>query len=177
MSDNNWYVVTGGPSVGKTTLLDELAELGNMTLPEAARVVIDEGIETGRTVEEIRQDELAFQMEVLERKQITENNQQPGQLIFFDRGMHDTLAYFRLHGFEITDPVKTAMETAGYRRVFLLEPVGEFQKDYARTESASEALKLNELLRQVYEEYGMEVISVPALPPAERAGFILQHLG
>lgn len=36
------YVLTGGPGTGKTTLLKELAKRGYQTVPEAARLVIQE---------------------------------------------------------------------------------------------------------------------------------------
>ena len=49
MSNSSWYVITGGPSTGKTTLLEELAKRGYKTIPEVARVVIDEGIAAGKT--------------------------------------------------------------------------------------------------------------------------------
>lgn len=176
MAVNNWFVITGGPSVGKTTLLAELEKLGHATLPEGARVVIDEGIAAGKTIQDIRSDERQFQMDVLAHKIRTEHGQDKDTLLFFDRGMHDTLAYLRLFDFAITDEVTEAMKNAAYRQVFLLEPLDTYVTDYARTESREEALKLNELLARAYREYGMEPTLIPAVPPEERAQLILEHL-
>lgn len=173
---NNWYVVTGGPSVGKSTLLDELAKLGHKTFPEAARVVIDEAIAEGKTVLDIRSDEHKFQMDVLARKVKTELEHSRELLTFFDRGMHDTLAYLRLHGFAIGDQVTKAMRDASYRNIFLLDPLDRYDVDYARTETRAEALKLNKLLASAYEEYGMKPTVVPVLSPKERAKFVLDHI-
>ena len=61
MRDNNWYVLTGAPCSGKTTLIELLQEKGYQTVPELARVYIDEQLANGLTLEELRQDELAFQ--------------------------------------------------------------------------------------------------------------------
>ncbi|HVV66507.1 MAG TPA: ATP-binding protein [Candidatus Saccharimonadales bacterium] len=176
MPGNNWYVITGGPSVGKTTLLAELEKLGHSTLPEGARIVIDNGIARGLTIDDIRADEQRFQLDVLAHKIRTELEQDREALTFFDRGMHDTLAYLRLFNFEVTDEVTEAMKNADYRHVFLLEPLDAYITDYARTESREEALKLNELLAEAYSEYGMKPTVIPALPPEERARLILKHL-
>lgn len=177
MPANNWFVITGGPSVGKTTLLAELEKLGHSTFPESARVVIDSGIAKGLTIDDIRNDERQFQMDVLAHKIRTELEQDKGSLTFFDRGMHDTLAYLRLFDLEVTDEVIEAMKNAGYKHVFLLEPLNIYTLDYARTESREEALRLNELLLEAYEEYGMKPTVIPALSPEERAQLILKHLG
>jgi predicted ATPase len=176
MAGNKWYVITGGPSVGKTTLLAELEKLGHSTLPEGARIVIDNGIVNGKTVQEIRADERKFQMDVLAHKIRTELKQPENALTFFDRGMHDTLAYLRLYDFDISEEVLEAMQNAQYQQVFLLEPLETYDVDYSRTESREEALKLNKLLADAYTEYGMQLISVPAMTPSERAKFVLAQL-
>ena len=127
---NNWFVITGGPSSGKTTLIELLGKRGHATIPEVARTVIDEGLAKGRLVEEIRKDEKQFQDEVLRRKIAIEAAHNRNALTFFDRGMHDTIAYLRLYGWELDQHVQQAVEQANYRQVFLLEPLPDFQRDY-----------------------------------------------
>ncbi len=39
---NNFYVISGGPGVGKTTLLTELNKSGSIVVPEIARQLIKE---------------------------------------------------------------------------------------------------------------------------------------
>lgn len=175
-ANNSWYVITGGPAVGKSTLLAELEKLGYTTFPEAARTVIDEAMASGKTIHDVRTDEYRFQIDVLERKLKTELEHANSVLTFFDRGIHDTLAYLRLRGLQIRDYVTKAMADAAYRQVFLLEPLAHYDQDYARIESANEARKLQGLLSDAYEEYGMKPTRVPVLPPADRAQFVLDHL-
>ncbi|PZR03085.1 MAG: hypothetical protein DI539_26790, partial [Flavobacterium psychrophilum] len=50
----NWYVITGGPCTGKTTVVELLAKRGYVTIAEQARHYIDTQKVEGRTVEEIR---------------------------------------------------------------------------------------------------------------------------
>ena len=89
--ETNWYVITGAPSSGKTTLLGHLASLGYEIVPEAARAFIDEEMKSGKTLEEIRTDERVFQRNILCRVEEVENMLDPQQLHFFDRGIPDNI--------------------------------------------------------------------------------------
>lgn len=169
----NWYVITGGPSSGKSTLLNILGEEGYATFEEAARLVIDEGLAAGKTVEEIRADEKSFQEAVLERKIQVEASHDKTLLTFFDRGMHDTLAYYRFYGWAIDKKTKKALIEAKYKSMFLLSPLSFFEKDYARTEGREFAVQLHDLLKEAYEAYNIPVIEVPDASPEERIQFIL----
>lgn len=173
---NNWYVVTGGPSVGKTALLNELEKREYKTFPEIARMVIDEGIIKGLTVEQIRRDEKSFQMEVLKRKKDLENQHDKNLLTFFDRGMQDTIAYMRSYGWKLEKKLGEEINKSKYRKIFLLDPLPEFVKDYARTEDEKFINNINKLLEFAYKNSGHEVVKVPAMPIKERADFVLKHV-
>jgi hypothetical protein len=53
----NWHVITGAPSSGKTTLIDQLADKGFQTVPETGRLHVEREVARGRTIDEIREDE------------------------------------------------------------------------------------------------------------------------
>jgi len=89
----SWYVVTGAPCSGKTTLLSSLEKLGYKVVPEVARTYIDNFIKNGGTVENLRSDELKFQEEVLTQKYKIEESLNQSEVIFFDRGIPDSYAY------------------------------------------------------------------------------------
>ena len=40
--NDNFYILTGGPGVGKTSVLDELQKSGYIVMPETARAIIKE---------------------------------------------------------------------------------------------------------------------------------------
>lgn len=172
---NNWYVITGGPSSGKTTLLAALAAKGHKTVEEAARTVIDTELARGKTIADIRGDEEKFQHNVLDYKIELEKQLSP-MLTFFDRGMHDSLAYLRHYGWQPPKRGLEAFENASYKRVFLLEPLPTYTKDYARTEDASFVEAIHSFLAEAYRKYGMEPVSVPVMSVPKRVQFILNNL-
>jgi len=173
---NHWYVITGGPSSGKTTLVEELARRGYHTVPEAARVIIDEAVAKGTSVAELRADEQRFQEDVARLKQKLEATLQPNTPTFFDRGMHDTLAYMRFYDFPVDRWLEALMAQASYHTVFLLEPLPHYEKDYARTEDETFAEHLRTLLHDTYNEYGMQPIDIEAVSVEERLQLILNHI-
>lgn len=173
---NNWFVITGGPSSGKTTLISELHKLGYKTVPEAARQVIDEAVAAGRPVSELRSDEKRFQEEVLRLKLKVEAGLARKETVIFDRGMQDTTAYLRSIDAEIDHWIEEAVSKSTYKQVFLLEPLSAYETDYARMESGEEALRIYTLLEEAYSEAGMTPIKVGALSVEKRLAIILKYL-
>jgi predicted ATPase len=57
----NWHVIAGGPSCGKTTLINLLADRGFWMVAEGARLFMEREVASGRTFEELRADIAALQ--------------------------------------------------------------------------------------------------------------------
>ena len=91
----NWYVITGGPSSGKTTPVNLLKARGYKTTIEHARHYIDSESINGRTVEEVRKNQKKFQLKSLEMQIAQENKISHDDVIFLDRAIPNALAYYR----------------------------------------------------------------------------------
>ena len=173
---NNWYVITGGPSAGKTTTIAELARRGYLTIPEAARTIIDEAAANGISTDELRSDEAKFQKDIAHLKQKIEQEADPTVPTFFDRGMHDTLAYMQHYGFATEDWIMDLLQSSSYKKVFVLAPLETFERDYARTEPDDFGKQIHQPLIDAYATYGMQPIIVKAAPLKERIDFILKEI-
>lgn len=145
-------------------------------MPEAARSVIDEAITRGITTEGLRADEKHFQELVAQRKAEIELSLDENEIIFFDRGMHDTLAYLQAYDFAVEQRVENLLNSAQYAGVFLLEPLPHFTRDYARTEDQAFVRRIHDLLAQAYTNYGMKPIPVKVASPNERVQCIIDRV-
>lgn len=171
---NKWYVITGAPCSGKTTVTRNLIERGFDVVPEVARTYIDDSIAKGISVDELRSDELKFQNEVLDQK-IELEETLPKTLTFFDRGIPDSYAYLKFLGISDPDILQKSLK-GQYVKVFLLDPC-VYKQDYARTESAEDQEVLHNLLHEAYEKSGATIVSVPVFSTKEaRVDFILNNL-
>ena len=172
--DRNWYAITGGPSSGKTTVLNELAKLGYTVYPEAARVFIDQEMAKGKSLKEIRSDEAKFQRKVLKMKIEVEKTAPKDKIVFFDRAIPDSIAYYQICGLDPKEVLKFCRGKR-YRKIFLFEQI-PFENDYARVENEKTILKLNKLLKESYENLGYEVIKISAVSVKERVKKILAEI-
>lgn len=174
MNKSKWYVITGVPSSGKTTVLEHLAKVGYRTVLEAARLLIDAGVAQGRTVAEIRSNEGDFQRHVMDLQLKTEVELPLEEVVFLDRAMPDSIAYYQICGLDPQE-ARAVCQRGLYRKVFLMEPIA-FEPDYARTESPDVTARLHGLLRDAYEQLDYEVVPVPPVSAEDRTRFILERM-
>jgi predicted ATPase len=162
--DTEWYVITGGPSSGKTTTVEILKKRGYKTTIEHARHYIDTQRVTGKTTEEIRANQLAFQRGVLDMQIEQEKSLSPKDTVFLDRALPDALAYYHFLNLPEDKVLQKVLGEASYKKVFILDPL-PLQNDYARTENESAQKRIHELLTEVYESLPFPVVHVPVFPP------------
>ena len=171
----NWYVITGGPSSGKTTTVNLLKERGYITTFEHARHYLDTQRLKGKTIEEARKNQIEFQLGVLDMQIEQENQISPDVLVFLDRAVPDALAYYRFLNLPEDKKLTEALRTVSYKKIFILDCL-PLVKDYARTEDGAAQKKIHGLLIEVYESLGFPIIQVPVLQPEERVDFILKNI-
>ncbi len=169
-----WYVLTGGPCAGKTTTINELAKRGNPVLAEPARLIIDEKLASGMTIQEIVSDP-DWLPSVVRRARAQEALLPKDQLFFLDRAVPDSVAYYHHFKHELDEEILSALKVCEYRKVFLLDLI-DFRNDEARHEDPEEAAVLHTLIRAAYEGKGFEVVQVPVMEVEKRADFILERL-
>ena len=171
----NWVVITGAPSSGKTSVVEELAHRGHAIQNEVAREWIEECIRRGQRLEDVRNNAAALQKKILELKIAREMALDTETLVFMDRGMGDSIAYFKLAGMD-TIEAQAMSHLFQYRAVFIFDRL-PIVRDHVRTEDDALADKIDRLLEEAYKSLGYTPIRVPVISVRDRADFILRHLG
>lgn len=168
----NFFVFTGGPGVGKTTLIRHLQAMGEFVVEESARAVIRENVETGgKAVPWIDND--AF-VEATSRRDIAifDSLAHETHRVFFDRGIFDM---YRANGAEPTAEYLEAIRARRYnRRVFVFPPWREiYETDAERKQTWAEAEATFGKVLSTLQELGYAPVVVPKSAVAARAAFVL----
>ena len=170
----NWHVITGAPSSGKSTLIDQLADRGFQTVPETGRHCFEREMARGRTTDEIRENMAAMQITIKNMQLEIEHGLPANDVIFLDGAVPGSLAWSRAFGL---NPNEILLECFHhhYASVFILDPL-PFQEDGARNGDAPIVGYLDEWLARDYSSLGYHVVRVPVLSIQERLAFVLERL-
>lgn len=174
-------VISGGPGVGKTTLLDALAETGYMVIPEVARSIIKQQMNTDGDAlpwkNKERYTTLMLTESIQDYWQVLTSNKQ--EACFFDRSVLDAVCYATMIGYAIPAPVMQAVLRCKYRKeVFILPPWKDiYETDDERKQTWKEAVFAYYQILSVYKQYGYTVIEVPKASIDLRTEFVLTHIG
>lgn len=171
-------VLTGAPGTGKTSLINSLEARGYSCLPEVSREVILLAKEQGRD-QPFLDSPLQFSELLLEGriKQFYQALGSDRNFIFYDRGIHDVVAYLDYAGEQYPKEFDAVCKIYSYDMVFLLPPWQEiYLQDNERYENFEEALNIHESLVKTYHSYDFESIEVPKVSIEERVEFILKKV-
>lgn len=178
MRTNNFYIITGGPGVGKTTLINELRGIGCMTVEEEARRVIKDQLTIGGDGvpwgNKALYAQLMFDASVRTFEKI--KNKNVSDPVYFDRGILDTVCYMNMENITISKETREIIRKSVYNNnVFILPPWREiYQTDSERKQSWKEALFTFNKMKETYLAYGYNVIEVPKISVLERGQFIIE---
>jgi predicted ATPase len=170
-----WHVITGAPSSGKTTLIELLAGNGFQTVQEVARQYFEHEMAKGRTLDEIREDGTALQRSMAALQLEIERDLRPTQATFLDRGLPDSLTFYRVFGLDPNEILPDCFRHR-YASVFILDRLPVQRTATLGPEDDTTASFLDEWLARDYRALGYRVVRVPALAPEERLKFVLDRL-
>ncbi len=169
-------VITGGPSTGKSTVIEALKNRQFACFDEVSREIIKEAQQQG--IEQLfLSDPILFSRKLIEGrvKQYHEADKIDKQLIFFDRGIPDVNAYLKYIKQQV--PVEFEQVTRSHpydRLVFIMPPWEEiYTTDAERYESFNQAQLIHNKLVNYYKELGYFLIFVPFGPVEKRVDYIL----
>jgi predicted ATPase len=168
-------VLTGGPCVGKSTTLAELAKRGYHTIPEVFTTLFKQA-EKNNALDAFFEDMTQLQTNLLIEQLRLESLLPATHTAFLDRSAEDIMAYNRYHNVPVLESL--ANQVRQYDIIFFLEPLPAhlFQNSDVRRETPEEALVLHNLVKDAYRQRGYksyQLVDVPFGTPSERAQFIL----
>jgi predicted ATPase len=169
----NFFVFTGGPGVGKTTLIRHLETLGELVVEETHRAVIAEQVKAGSQAVPWR--DYAAYCELCVRRDIAKFDALEAETrrVFFDRGIPDS---FDPRWTPPPDLLAAAQARRYNARAFVFPPWREiYETDAERKQDWDEAERTFDLIMAMLPAHGYAPIVVPKDAVAARAAFVLRR--
>lgn len=173
MTKHNFYVITGGPGGGKTSLLECLASKGYSYIPETARQIIKERLLKGLAP---RPDPKIFAQEIFNEDWANfTSNSELSSLLFFDRSFMDSAwQLFNCDTVGYNKIKQTRLKHRYNNKVFITPPWKEiYSNDTERDQSFEESVEVYERLEKWYREHDYDIVILPKDTIENRVKFIL----
>jgi predicted ATPase len=172
-----WFIFTGGPSTGKTSVLNELKKRGHYVVAEAATDTIQKGLDSGVQAPWLEAD---FQIKIstLHAQREQQALQSGASRVFFDRGPLDSLCYMLFYGKQdtrnqVVDLINQGFKIGRYQAiVFFFDDLGFCENNEIRHEDQIEAQALAKQFIADYESLGFTIVRVAVASIEDRAAFI-----
>jgi predicted ATPase len=178
-NSNRFYVITGGPGSGKTSLIEALRSRGYNSTVEAGRAIIRDQVSIdGRALpwrDPLHFAEIMLSMD-MQSYRLAEQTVGP---VFFDRGIPDVLGYLRLMNIPVPEHMHNAARVFPYNpAVFIAPPWREiFQPDQERKQDFDEAIRTYDALAETYKCHNYELVEMPRASTQDRLRFVLSQVG
>ena len=149
---NKKVVITGGPGTGKTSVIKELMDRGYKCYDEGSRGIISQINLKGQT---FKSDPLSFSDSLYKARTEhyfdSQKKEYKGKTVFFDRGIHDILAYLRYIN-KNNKYWENIILNYKYDTVFVFPPWKEiYTTDKERHEDFKESEEVNSAIIKLYK--------------------------
>ncbi|MCG8409767.1 MAG: AAA family ATPase [Bacteroidales bacterium] len=173
------YIITGAAGAGKTTLINQLRQIGFLCCEEVSRrMIMEQKLQKTDALPWKNMAKfctLVFNQTIAQHKK----NLNSSEVCFFDRGIPDIIANLRYK--KINPPSKyfNAINQMDYQKdVIVLPPERSiYVNDNERTESFETANEIYFQIVDVYKSLGFRLHKVEFLPVANRANKVIDLLG
>ena len=172
---SHMFVITGGPGVGKTTLIDALRARGEACIVEAGRaVILEQRGAAGTALPWADRD--AYWRAMFEKDLAAYRTAlATGRRAFFDRGLPDLVGYSALEGLSPPTFAMAEIERARYADLVFAAPPWRtiYAQDAERKQDWAEAVRTYDAVTQAYADRGYSLLELPRSSVEGRVRFIL----
>jgi len=175
---DRFYVVTGGPGSGKTSLIEALRLHGLCCATEAGRGVIQDQVKIeGRALpwrDPLLFAELMLSWDMRSYAMALESTVP----VIFDRGIPDVLGYLRLVGSPVPQHILNAARIFRYSPIVFIAPPSReiFRQDSERKQDFDEAVRTYDALAKTYAGLNYRLVELPLVSIDERLQFVLDYI-
>ena len=172
-------MISGSPGGGKTKIIELLKERGFTVFEEYSRSLIEE-LKSDEIINPFLKKPEKFSRRLFKKRsgQYFDSmniNKSKGNLVFFDRGVHDIYAYLLAIG-KANETWKKKITNFKYDFVFLVKPwIDIYKNDYPRMEPFESAKNYYTFIKKTYKITN-EVIEIPKTSVEKRADFVESYL-
>ena len=169
------YIISGGPSTGKTSVINALKKKGYKVLIEAARYLGDNDKRfKGKSIKGIDKKKFQDAIFELQKKQIVGLKNE--KIVFSDRGLGDTIAYYRINKLKVPKNLINYAKKFKYSGIFILDFLDFYEVDKLRKETKEEQEFIQREIIKSYKELGYGFIIVPFMSIEDRSRFIISKI-
>ena len=175
---DNYFIFTGGPGAGKSSVIDILNDDGYITVDEVARQIIKEQEQIGGDATHTKNQKAFCQLMLAASIENYEKYLDEQQPVFFDRGIVGLYGYSKMTSGRVFGDVQDAVDRYRYNQNVFIFPPWEaiYQNDDERKQDFQEALNTYEVLKTAHADCGYNLVEVPKVSVQERVEFILNQV-
>ena len=168
-------VITGGPSTGKTSLINYIKSKGLECFEEISRDIIKSAQQKG--INNIFMNSpIEFSQEIINLR-VKQFKSAKTNLAFYDRGIPDVIAYQKFINAPTPKDFLEKSTRYKYTYIFILEPWREiFINDNERLETFNESEEIYTHLTKTYKDLNYNLKIVPKASVKERFNYIMTNI-
>ncbi len=172
-------VITGGTYAGKTSLVELFKKDKFKVIPDIGLKIIQElNSKLGKEKQkQFRANHPLNFYSMIIKRQLALEKKLNSKIVILDRGVHDYIAMLELTGTKVPVSLMRLVKNISYDLVFICDTLSKFneRKSSGRSLTKNDSLKLNKLIKKIYQNKSNKVIRVKEMPLEKRYRFVRKN--